>query len=76
MIAKGLERLYERGDDWPPSAIAFAKLCRPSTDEMTGSWGTGAHKMFERTALPDKSAKERAAKVGKSELENMKGMFS
>ena len=72
MIAEGLNRMYEKGDDWPPSAIAFAKLCRPAKDEITGEWGTGAHKLFDRQALPDKSAQARAKEAGASALAEMK----
>lgn len=75
MIAEGLNRLYERGDDWPPSAIAFAKLCRPEKGDMTGDWGTGAHKLFEQPALPDKGAQERAKAAGAEELKKLNGMF-
>ena len=75
MIADGLNRMYEKGEDWPPSAIAFAKLCRPQQDEMSGSWGTGAHKLFAPLALPDKSAQERAEQAGKSELAKLNNLF-
>ncbi|TNE87034.1 MAG: hypothetical protein EP324_08150 [Gammaproteobacteria bacterium] len=72
MMAEGLAKLYERGDDWPPSAIGFAKLCRPEKAEITGEWGTGAHKLFQPLALPDKSAQDRAESAGASALEEMK----
>ena len=55
-------------DNWPPNYAEFLGMCEPPP-------GSAAHKPFEKLALPDKSAQERAHKAGQSALEAMKGMF-
>lgn len=35
-IAKGLSELAARGDDWPPSAPEFRKLCEGASPELLG----------------------------------------
>lgn len=35
-IAKGLAELAARGDDWPPSAPEFRKLCEGASPELLG----------------------------------------
>lgn len=39
------------------------------------TWQTAAHKPFDRLALPDKAAQERARASGRRELDAMKSLF-
>src|SRR5690606_28903373 len=41
-IAKGLAELAARGDDWPPSAPEFRKLCEGASPELLGLPSTSA----------------------------------
>lgn len=34
MIKAGLNRLIEKGYDWPPSAPEFSRLCKPSAEDF------------------------------------------
>lgn len=73
---RGMDGLEERakragqlGEEfWPPSYAEFIGLC-------TANWQTAAHKPFEKLALPDKTAQERARASGRRELDAMKAMF-
>lgn len=77
MIAKGFQALYEKGEEWPPSATEFAAMCKGRKEEITGSWGTGAHRIYRKDRLlEDVTAKESAHKAGEEALDALKGMFS
>lgn len=53
---------------WPPSYAEFVGLaCQ--------NWETAAHKPFQRLALPDKGALERAKVAGSKALGDMKSLF-
>lgn len=62
--------------DFLPNPNKFAKDCK-GNGEITGAWGTGAHKIYRRDRLlEDIGARERATKAGKRELDALKGLFS
>lgn len=62
--------------DFLPNPNKFSRDCKGS-GEITGAWGTGAHKIYRPDRqLEDISARERAAETGKRELETLKGLFS
>jgi len=49
MIASGMNKLYARGDAWPPSAIEFAELCRPEIkDPIHKIYPIGIPKLVDR----------------------------
>ena len=73
-IAKGFDALNQSGEGWPPSALEFAKMCRGG--EITGSWGTAAHRIFDKSKLLPEGTEEGRQKAGKEALTDMKGMFA
>lgn len=61
--------------DFLPNPNKFARDCM-GNGEITGAWGTGAHKIYRPDRrLEDISAKERAVDAGKRELDALKGLF-
>lgn len=60
--------------DWPSVDAILGILTKEG--EITGAWGTGAHKIYRPDRLlEDVGAKERAEEAGKSELGRLKEMF-
>ena len=53
------------------AAIGFIK----NEHEITGSWGTGAHKIFKPEKLIGQGTEEGRQKAGEKALGDMKGMF-
>ena len=76
-IHNGFERLKaarEQGDYQfinVDAAIGFIK----NEHEITGSWGTGAHKIFEPEKLLGHGTEAGRKKAGEKALAEMRGMF-
>lgn len=65
-IKNGLKRLSDRGDEWPPSAPEFKKLCLDDGDTWEHKRVKAA--MREYKALPKPKNKE----VGKKHIEEIR----
>ena len=70
-IKRGIERLPERKDEWPPTAIEFFNLCRDVTisPDGTNSAAYIESKVEKPLMLTDDMAYERAQR-GRDELFN------
>lgn len=56
-----------------PNPNDFAKLCM-GNGEITGSWGAGAHKMYDKSkALPELPASK---EFSKGQIDNLKGIVA
>lgn len=61
--------------DFLPNPNKFARECK-GAGEITGAWGTAAHRIYEpERLLEDIGAKERAAEAGKAALARLRGIF-
>ena len=70
-VEKRAEEEYRLGQEmWPPSYAEFRALAFPETNR-----DTQAHKYFDRIALPDKTAQEKARAAGACELDRLMSMF-
>ena len=70
-LEKRAEDEYRNGVEmWPPSYAEFRALAFPESGR-----DTQAHKYFDRIALPDKTAQEKARAAGKCELDRLMEMF-
>lgn len=78
-IKHGLKRCVNEGMDWPPSAPEFRVLCLNLDKKYEDDWQhkriAAADAEAAAKALPDKSAIERAAKVGGETLGRLKGFL-
>lgn len=69
------KQAYNEKFEWPNVDAILGILTKEG--EITGAWGTGAHKIWEpERLLEDIGARERATKAGKRELDALKGLFS
>lgn len=74
-IKYGMRELARNGDDWPPSAPEFRKLCLGIVNNGEDYCApVGIHRVFPKM-IEDKTKQERAKEVGKSELNHLKSMF-
>lgn len=64
-----VKRSRQRGGEryeWPNIDAILGILS--GAGEITGDWGTGAHKLFQPLRIQDKTAKERSRAAGREEL--------
>lgn len=71
-VEKGLAEI---DSPFLPNPNKFAKDCKGS-GQITGAWGTGAHRIYEpERLLVDFDARERAEKAGEETIGNLRGIF-
>ena len=70
-IAKGLNALLARGDEWPPTAVGFRNLCIEPD-----AWERQAHKEYRpERLLVDQGAKSKAKEAGEHFFSEMRELF-
>lgn len=82
LVREGVSDLaqVERGiaainSDFLPNPNKFARDCKGG-GEITGAWGTAAHRIYEpERLLEDIGARERAHAAGEKTLAGLRGMF-
>ena len=60
--------------DFLPNPERFIKLCKGGED-ITGTWGTAAHRIFDKSKLLPEGTEEGRQEAGSKALTDMKGMF-
>lgn len=82
-IKRGIDRLPDRKDEWPPTAIEFFNLCRKPTISPDGTNGAAylplvseQERQQERIRLTDQGGRERAESARDCEMETLRKLFT
>lgn len=69
-IKHGLNKVAEKGLEWPPNAAVFRKMCLDQ-DKCTDDIGRQAHKSFQRLLPIPEEERLKRRKTGRKELDKM-----
>lgn len=72
-VRAGMRAVMDAGDEWPPSAPEFRRLCQGRSDAWEHQ--TAAYRQFDAPRLVDLTAKDRAEQAGREALASLRASF-